>query len=245
MFSIPLTTTELILAILILVVAYVVRGITSFGSGLIAIPLLALMLPITAAVPLVGLLDFTASIVHVSKHRKNIVWSETLGLIPFTLVGVTTGLVILHHVNLLYLSRAMGAFAVAYAVYSFVGVQPRGGGSKWWRVPTGFIGGVASSIFGTGGPFYIIYLQLRGMAKLPFRATTATIFLLDGCSRIIGYSIGGIYTESTILMTLMAMPVMFIALYVGGHIHTSISQKMFRNAISVTLIGSGLALLLR
>jgi uncharacterized membrane protein YfcA len=47
-----------------LLAAYLVRGIAGFGSGLIAIPLLALFLPLTLAVPLVVFLDYVASASH-------------------------------------------------------------------------------------------------------------------------------------------------------------------------------------
>ncbi|MBU4500275.1 MAG: sulfite exporter TauE/SafE family protein, partial [Gammaproteobacteria bacterium] len=48
---------------IILLAAYVIRGITGFGSGLVSVPLLALFLPLQFVVPLILLLDFTASIV--------------------------------------------------------------------------------------------------------------------------------------------------------------------------------------
>ncbi len=43
MFSdlLPLTINELVLCIVIIFVAYVIKGLSGFGSGLVAIPLLA------------------------------------------------------------------------------------------------------------------------------------------------------------------------------------------------------------
>lgn len=37
----PLTTNELVLCIVIIFIAYVIKGLSGFGSGLVAIPLLA------------------------------------------------------------------------------------------------------------------------------------------------------------------------------------------------------------
>lgn len=50
-------------AFFILLFANFIRAITGFGSGLIAIPLLAHFLPLTFVVPLVLVLDFAGSIV--------------------------------------------------------------------------------------------------------------------------------------------------------------------------------------
>jgi uncharacterized membrane protein YfcA len=56
--------------------AYFIRGITGFGSGLIAVPLLALILPLQTVVPLVLVPDFCASLVMSHKARTNVQWNE-------------------------------------------------------------------------------------------------------------------------------------------------------------------------
>ena len=44
-----------------LFLAYFVRGMAGFGSGVIAVPLLSLVSPVTAVVPLVVSLDYFGS----------------------------------------------------------------------------------------------------------------------------------------------------------------------------------------
>ena len=66
----------------ILLAAYFIRGITGFGSGLISVPLLALFLPLTFVVPVILLLDFTASLVIGGFSRQHVRWRELLILIP-------------------------------------------------------------------------------------------------------------------------------------------------------------------
>ena len=46
---------------LVLFLAYFVRGTAGFGSGLIAVPLLSFVAPVTAVVPLVVSLDYLGS----------------------------------------------------------------------------------------------------------------------------------------------------------------------------------------
>lgn len=239
-----LTSIQLLLAAGILVVAYVVRGITGFGSGLVAIPLLALMLPITIVVPMVGLLDYTASLSHGVNHRRAIQWREIAPLMPFTLLGVLSALYIFKTVDGELLKDILGSFILLYAVYSIIGRNPHGRLSRKWSLIGGGFGGLVGTLFGTGGPFYVIYLQLRGLDKTAFRATIATIFMLDGAARIVGYGVSGFYTADTITLVLVALPVMAISLYAGGHIHTNISQQSFKRAIGLALLGSGLALLI-
>ncbi len=240
-----LSTLQLAAATAILVVAYVVRGITGFGSGLIAIPLLTLMLPLTLVVPLIGLLDYLASLTHGFHHRRQIRWRELLPLLPFSLAGLLIALYLFKTVDAVLLSRILGGIVLLYALYSLFSHPPKGGHSRAWAAPLGGLGALIGTLFGTGGPFYVIYLQLRGLDKAAFRASVATIFLLDGMGRIVGYTASGFYTGELMWMLLAALPVAGAALYAGGHIHTSISAESFRRAIGVVLIGSGLMLLLR
>ena len=60
---------DIMLVLCIVLSAYFIRGITGFGSGLIAVPLLALSHPLQFAVPLVLALDFTASVVLGGANR--------------------------------------------------------------------------------------------------------------------------------------------------------------------------------
>jgi len=240
-----LSILQLLLAALIVLVAFFVRGIAGFGSGLIAIPLLAQMLPLSVVVPLVGLLDYLAASSHGVKHRKAISWQDILPLLPFTVGGVLTALYLFHTLDAELLRKALGGFIVLYAFYTLLSRGPGFRGSRWWALPAGGFGGLIGTLFGTGGPFYVIYLRLRHLEKTAFRATIATVFLIDGSSRIVGYFFSGFYTGETMYLLAAALPVMIVGMYLGGHIHTTISQRNFQRGIGILLVGSGLALLLR
>src|SRR5688500_13240134 len=82
---------DMSLVLCIVLSAYFIRGITGFGSGLIAVPLLALSHPLQFAVPLVLALDFTASLVLGGTNRQQVDWAEIKVLLPFGLIGACIG----------------------------------------------------------------------------------------------------------------------------------------------------------
>ena len=71
--------------------AFVVRGTSGFGAGMVAIPLLVFIIPIHAAVPMMGLLAFILFIFLSIRDRHSVVWEELKILIPVTLLGVVAG----------------------------------------------------------------------------------------------------------------------------------------------------------
>ncbi len=240
-----LNPVQLGLAALIIVTAYTFRGVAGFGSGLIAIPLLVLLMPISVVVPMMVLLDYTASVSHSIKHREATQWHIIWPLLPFTLLGVVLALFLFKTVDTSLLVKSLGVFILLFALYTLFYPKPKHQGSKLWAVPAGTLGGLVGTLFGTGGPLYVIYLQLRQLDKTAFRATVATIFMIDGGIRVGGFFLSGFFTRETLLLALIALPLMALAMYAGEHIHTNISQKTFHRAIGVLLLGSGSALLFK
>jgi len=240
-----LTYTQYSLALIILVVAYTFRGVTGFGSGLISIPLLALFLPLTFVVPFISILDISASVIHSIHTRKHIAWNVILRAIPFAVFGVVFALFIIKSVNTLILVKALGIFIILFAIYSLISPTLKKNDSFVWPVFAGFFGSLVGTLFGTGGPFYVFYFHLQKLDKTIFRATCAAVFLIDGLIRATGFTLSGFYTSTVLINIGLALPIMFLAMYIGEHLHTNISQRSFQKAIGIFLIFSGIALLLK
>ena len=235
--------SHLLPIVMIITAAYIVRGIAGFGSGLIAIPLLAFFLPLSVAVPIVVLLDYLSSFSQGMKNHEAVEWKEIIPLLPYTLIGIFTALFVFKYVDANLLPKIMGAFISVFAVYTLLSVSVKSGYSRKWAAPAGGFGGLIGTLFGTGGPFYVIYLKLRGLDKTRFRATFAAIFIMDGTVRLFGYIGLGFFNGRTLPLVAVTIPVMAVALWLGGRIHTSLSQEAFQRAISVLLIASGFVLI--
>jgi uncharacterized membrane protein YfcA len=145
----------------ILFLAYFIRGITGFGSGLISVPLLALYLPLTFVVPLILLLDFTASLVIGGFNMQRVRWREVLILIPFGVIGVLVGTQLLVNMPQTPMLVALAVFVFLFAIKSLLNMQGDKPISQFWAAPAALTGGTVGALFGTGGPPYVIYLSHR------------------------------------------------------------------------------------
>ena len=230
-------------AAFVIFLAYVVRGIAGFGSGLIAVPVLSVTAPVTAVVPVVVSLDYIGSGIQSVRNLGRVVWSEQLTLLPFSLIGIGVGLVVLRGVSTTVLSRALGSFVIVYAVYQLLPLPPMRG-SRVAAIAFGLLGGLVGTLFGTGGPFYAIYFNLRGLDKSAFRATFATNFLIDGGVRLVGYTVAGLLGWTTLAAVGVALPFMALGLYAGSRIHLGLSQRAFVRLVSLILVAGGVALLI-
>jgi uncharacterized membrane protein YfcA len=230
----------------ILLAAYVIRGITGFGSGLIAVPLLALFLPLTFVVPLMLLLDFTASLVIGGFNFGRVKWEEVGALVPFSILGVAIGTSLLVELPAQPMLIALGAFVLIFALRSVLGLHGDKPVSRRWAPPAAFTGGTVGALFGTGGPPYVIYLTHRIRDKSDLRATLSALFFVEGLMRIVSFLLAGLLmTRDVWLAYAAALPLTLGGLYLGGRVHVGLGQAQMTRLIGVLLLVSGVSLLIK
>lgn len=237
-----LTPLQIILSIIIIFVAYVVKGLSGFGSGLVAIPLLAFLFPLKFIVPVLGLLSYSGTIMQSIHLRRQVVWRDLLPLIPFSIAGISVATWLLVNVEAHLLVLALGIFVLAYSVYSLFSFHTTPG-SRRWAVLAGSFGGLVGALFGTGGPFYVAYLKMRQLDKGTFRATIAMVFLIDGGTRMFAYASTGLFSTQVLTLVAVMFPVLLIGMYVGHHLHIKIEPRRFNQMISIMLLFSGIMLI--
>lgn len=224
--------------------AYFIRGITGFGSGLIAVPLLAFSHSLQFVVPLVMSLDFVASFLLGSVGGKQADWKEIKLLLPFGLIGASLGIFALLRFPSSSILIALALFVMFFGVRNILGIQPQNVISRLWAVPAGLIGSSAGALFGTSAPPYIIYLTHRIQDKSAVRATFSWLFVIDSSFRLcLLMATGLLLNHNTQLAITLGLLPMMIGLYLGNKVHLNISSTTMLKLIGVALIASGTSLI--
>ena len=238
--------TTLAIAASIIFFAYLMRGISGFGSALIAVPLLAHFYPLTTTVPWIATLDIIATVGLAGSGIKNqqIEWKEIKWIIPFSIIGIIAGLVLLQNTHSDWLLGGLGLFIVLFGVKILLNIHGEKNISHLWSIPAGIIGGSIGAVFSTGGPPYVIYLTHRIKDKSRFRSTLSMLFLIDGNIRIIGLIISGLLLQSIVGWSIaLSIPLMFTGLYAGHRLHIGLNHRQINIIIACLLIASGASLL--
>ncbi|MGF1645054.1 MAG: sulfite exporter TauE/SafE family protein [Thiotrichales bacterium] len=230
----------------IVLLAYFIRGIAGFGSGLIAVPLLALFLPLTYVVPLILLLDFTASLILGGVDFKHVEWKEVGILIPFSLVGVIVGTQLLVKLPMTPMLLTLATFIFLFAIRSLLNLKGAKPVSRWWAIPASLTGGTIGGLFGTGGPPYVIYLNHRIPDKTALRAAFSALFFIEGATRIATFFLAGLLLAQAVWWSALgALPLMLGALWLGEHVHTGLSHAQMNRLIGVLLLVASVSLALK
>jgi uncharacterized membrane protein YfcA len=233
----------------ILFTAFFLRGMSGFGAGLVAVPLLVFVMPIQTAVPMMTVLGFAVLVFLSVRDRRHVVWSEFRILIVPTVIGVAVGVALMSMLGSSVLVRVLALVVIAYAVYlvasPYFGGTPRPC-ARGWAPPAAFLSSVIDTALGSGGgALVVIYMHSRRLGRVEFRATLATLWVFEAGLRIAGYGAAGFYTSGTVLLIAAMLPVLWIGTLIGEKVGNVISPAGFSRIIAALLAGSGVALLMK
>ena len=242
----PFPPETIIVMALVALVAYTILGISGFGSALVSIPLLAHVLPLTTVLPMLVMVDFTATLTNGLKFRGDIDVAELKRIVPAMCVGIIVGVFLLSQLPGTALLPALGACIAIYGLYRLREPIATKFISPRWGYVTGLAGGIAGGLFGIGGPIYATYMSRRSNDFAKMRATMAAIFTFSTGIRIVVYLIGGFLLMPDVWWAAaIVWPFMFIGLSIGHRLHGKLQRKQLSIFMSVLLTASGLSLLMR
>jgi uncharacterized membrane protein YfcA len=235
----------LVFAPLVVLTAYVIFGISGFGSTIIAVPLLAHLYPIKFVIPMIVTLDCIGAISMGLRLRADVDRRELVPLLPFLAVGLLIGAFLLLRLPAELLLGGLGVIVVGYGLLYASGRQPRVRVGRWAAPPVGIFAGTTSSMFGVGGPIYVMYLTARGSTPEQIRATVPVIFIFTTIARIAIFFAAGLFTLEVLYTAAALLPVMVLGMWLGHHLHLSLSREQLVRIIGALLVASGTSLVIR
>lgn len=243
-----MTIETMAYAALIVWFAYLVYGLTGFGSGLIAVPLLAHFLPLRFIVPYILVLNVSASLALLGRQsfRRHVNWRELAPLLPFGIAGIGIGTFMLLNMSTAMLLPGLGIFVLLFGLRSVLGPRHDSQVSRLWAAPAGLAGGMVGALFSTSGPPYVIYLSRRLRDKSELRSSFSVVIMMESALRLTVFLAAGLVLQEYMLTALLlAFPAMAFGLYVGNRIHLGISQTQLMRMVGLLLTASGLSLLFK
>lgn len=222
--------------------AGLLQGISGFGSALLAMPLLVLVMDVREAVTLSPLNGLIINIFMAVQHKSHLDWRKILPLIVGCLPGIYVGVTILKNVDSAIIKCSLGIFIISYALYCLVGRWGKKRVSKGWAYVAGFATGTIGSAFSAGGPPSIIYVTLTGWKKDEIKATLAVLFLFTTVMALVAHSLTGLTTPRVLTFyAFTALPVLGGA-FLGVQLSKRIATKTYLAIIHYLLIGMGVML---
>ena len=237
-------TVEILLVIFL---ASIVRSAFGFGEALIAVPLLALFLPIQVATPLAVLISVAiAALILVQDWRKVHVSSSGWLFLP-TLAGIPLGIWLLQSAHQELVKAALAVIIILFSGFFLLGRRPPHleHDSQPWLLGCGFAAGVLGGAYGINGPPLVVYGSMRRWSPQHFRATLQGYFLPASAIAMLGYRLSGLWTAQVThyfwIALLAAIPAVFIGRWLNHHMR----GDAFLRYVHGLVVAVGLMLLIQ
>ena len=230
--------------LLVIFIATLVRSILGFGEALIAVPLLALFIPIKVAAPLAVLVSVTIAALIVIQDWREIHLGSVRWLVLSTLFGIPLGLALLTSTHQRTVKLSLAIVIFAFAVYSLVGRRSPElhNDNRFWLLGCGFFAGILGGAYGMNGPPLVIYGAMRRWSAQHFRATLQGYFLPASLVGVAGYWLTGLWIPRVTHYYLLSLPVALPAILLGRVINRRLAGDAFLKYAYLALAAIGVAL---
>ena len=224
------------------------KGALGVGLPLIAVPILALSMPVASTVAIM-----TTPILLTNAHQ-----ALRGGLLPEVIrrygtvgigmvIGTAIGSQILISLEEKTLYLIMGLLVLSLPAARLLridrSIQPKT--QRWLGPLFGLLGGTVGGISGFWGPIILVYLVALRMPKDLFAATVGFLFSIASIAMSVFLSSHGVMDSEHLGASALACIPVFAGIFLGQRLRNKISQVQFDRALSLTMTIIGFSLLYR
>lgn len=197
-------------------------AVALFASAFGGLPSTGIILPILAA----------ADIFALRYYYKQAQWRHILRVMPWTLAGIIAGVFVGSRVSgrvfIIFLGSSVLASA-AILLWKELRRNEKPPASPLFPPLMGIAGGFTTMVGNTGGPIISIYLLAMRLPKNGFLGTMAWFFFLTNIIKLpFHIFVWKTISANTLLLNLIALPVVFLGTFLGYRIVKIIPEKPYR-----------------
>lgn len=231
------------LFLVVLFLANVVQAITGFAGTVLAMPFSMMLIGADGAKVVLNLTTLLACLWLGARNRAHIRWRVLGEMVGCMLVGMIAGIALYAALPLQPLQKAYGVFIVVIALKNLIWPSQHAL-PRWAQIAILLAAGVIHGMFISGGALLVVYAADALKNKDEFRATVACVWVALNAVMGVQQFASGTVTPHMLALTALSIPILAVAMWIGGRLQQRVSQHAFLVLTYVLLIISGLSIVL-
>jgi len=206
------------------------------GVGMVATPMLALIVPPLEAVTLMLPILLLQDAISVWLYRKHWdAWNLKV-LIPGGLLGVGIAGLLAAYVPGYVVKLTVGLIGVSFVLWRWfgpkggdIGIRPSAASGVFW----GTISGFTSTLANAGAPPWQVHMMPQHLPKLVFAGTATMYFAATNLVKVVPYIMLGHFNARSMMISALLFPLAIITNFAGVWLVRVTPQQAFYKAIYV------------
>jgi uncharacterized membrane protein YfcA len=215
------------------------HAVLGFAFGMLATPVLVLLLPPKQVVVLTVLLMLVLNAFIVAPAWRAVRWDELRRLLGPVLLGLPVGAWVLAVMRPAALEALVGAVVILLAIAALCGRGRLAPPVAGLPVVAGFVGGVLTTSINFNAPPVVLYLSTRGLDAPAFRATTAAYLMVAHAAAVVVFAAAGLLGRDVAALALGLAPVAAAGAGVGSRVATRLDAEAFGKLALAFVIAMG------
>lgn len=200
------------------------------GLGMVAIVIMAGILPARESTGMILTLLITADLFAVSVFRRHAQWAMIFRLLPAAVAGIVCGFLIMPLVPTKYFGPMIGW--ITLVLIGLMMIQRRRPGlaeiaAKYGAVAAGWLGGVVTMLANAAVPVMSIYLLACRMPKMEFVGTAAWFFFVVNVIKVPFSASMGLIDADSLRITVALAPIVLVGGVAGRWLLGRMNQHVF------------------
>ncbi|MGA1866631.1 MAG: sulfite exporter TauE/SafE family protein [Thermoplasmatota archaeon] len=230
----------LIVIIYVVILACFIQGLVGFGSGLIMVPILVLMIEPKVVVPATLMNGLVMNGVLAFETRRRIQPRRITPILLGAVAGLPLGTFLLLILPGDILKVAIGSVIIFFGSLLLSGRSIQVKKENLFSIPAGFTSGVLNGSISMSGPPVILLFSNMGIRKGNFRANLVTYFFLLNIITLMAFALTGLISEEVLVLFAITLPASFIGIFAGTKVSKIVREDLFRKIALVLVIAAGL-----
>jgi uncharacterized membrane protein YfcA len=230
----------------VVALAGLIQGLAGFGSALVAVPLLAMLLPVEIVVPLMVLMGVAVSLLNLLHLHHAVRLGPLVPLLGGYLIGTPLGLLLLTRAPERVLLGLLGALIAGYALLSLAGRRTDYRWLREQRVAIGTLSGALGAAFGINGPPVILHVSAHPEWGADGQKAALTLFFIAaGMLTSVALGLGGLMTAPLFGLLLLCLPPLLLSSLAGAWLYRRLGEHDYRRLVFSMVLATGVLLLAR
>ena len=239
--------TIIIIIILAVLAGGLVKGTLGFGMPMVALPIIAFIIPPTTAMILLCAPIFLTNFLQI-KFRQGVSSYRFLPMFLSLIVGLIIGARLILEIDVNTITQIIAVSIIFAALVNCFGIKIKNINKNHENTITSLIGfgsGILGGLSTFYGPPMLAYLVAVDLPKEKFVRTVSTMYFIGSFPLYGSLIYYGFATKEDLIFSLILIIPAFIAQQLGTKIRDKFNQKQFRLCILITLIILGFSLLVK